>query len=1149
MSIKAGTESLIKPQFNDYIIDVIKDNFINVKELLKSYHIDKSINKKEFKDRFDILSKEFEESCYERFGLNIRLRDSNMFAVLPIVNDEVFNSNMLHNSLNADVKHAYKQMRDFKKFIEKDSFTIDLNSAKIKGLDKDTYFPLFINSRSIVFDNVDMEDYTAIVLHEIGHVFTLLEMYSKTNRAINSLSNNLLKHNDINGVLDELEITSHPNATETDKIIMVYNYMTKDMLNITDSRNNDDTDVEYEADNFTAAFGYGGQLVKALNNQLRPGEIPIGLFTSLFIFYNILNAVLIATLISIFIVPISMFTTILVMLIGDLIINISKTIIRNSKRNPTNDEHGSILERYVKIKTSMIAMLRENDLDRKDKKMLISSINDVEEGLKILEKSTLNSYIGGLISEKVGVNFNIQDRLADTLDRLINNDLYVSKTKFEVGLESVSYSGRKDPIVNDLLKLVNKLLDQNIVENVTQAGEVFDEMSEVIYERFGIPTLIANANYFGVGFSCLPFSLTDQYGLGNINNKVQGRYTLSALYTRPFGIDSNFELLKDLNNGLKITVDNDKKYIKGLDKKRHRSLLLLELGRDDFYLKHTNSSIALKPLEIVAIILHEIGHLFTHTDALVRTVRTNSMLQEYLLDNNKVTKTHIIENDERFIKAKEKISSTSGNLSYTIMDMFVIATNIVSSILNLNFAGNPAMVILDTKDSSDRLGDYNTYNTDSEVLADNFATSFGLGDELTHGLKRMITYNNKSILLYMLPSIVALAKSIFIFGIKEKKLKHFGKILINSLIYSMGLYAMFLIARMVLNEYFPYEKLPERFDSIKRSLIKIIRDTDLDTDSKKEILKSLKVIEQDIEDVIEAGYSSFLLNIFSINVNGGVTFKNNKILTDMLDKMINNDLHLKGLEFEVGLESKKFLEDVTVFYTEFEIDKDSYKELFIKNRSTIKKINDSLKDYNIELEYTKEDGILGIKSKKLLRISSGITTIAFMPKDKENLTSIVTMTVEPEKVLWLLENPYIKVYDIDILQVSDIKYIYIVDVEYLTKNDKQTKTISKIVDKIDKSFDKLYDDYGVYDFNTQIKLLKELKGIPNELKEQIILLEYILTKIDKNPNARLDLHTGNFSYNSDGKLVLLDPIYNPTKLARKQSNYISLDLSKLNKKD
>jgi len=490
--IKVGLESIIQAQLNDEVINDISIVYDKLRKVGTLYYRKKSIDKKELTNDLKNINEMFNKMLKKRFNLNINLRNSNTFAVFPIFNTKQIKSNFSMNDLSKDVNKASKQLVKFEKYIEKNRIDIDLKECKINGLSDDYSFTLLVSLRSMSMD-VTKDDFIAIILHEIGHIFTLLEMYADTNKSISSLLNGLLL-NDADVVVNELVITGDKQLNSKDGITKVYSKLTSkfDGILLTSGRETDDTDVEYEADSFVSKFGYGAQLTKTLNKLSKTKELSYENFLILGMFIWLINTIIITLILFITASPLYIFNLVLFSFIGTIIGNTNRFIQLQQHRNYSNDEHGTLSERFVKIRTSIIFMLRTSNLDKDEIKVLLKDIEDIDNEIKILDKSFMNSFFGSFLHSTLGSNLNISDNLGATLDSLINNDIYLSSAKFTVGLEHRNYIKDVDKYYTDInipdnntgfynTFIANAFKNKNIIKPINDILKTYD--MEIMYNK------------------------------------------------------------------------------------------------------------------------------------------------------------------------------------------------------------------------------------------------------------------------------------------------------------------------------------------------------------------------------------------------------------------------------------------------------------------------------------------------------------------------------------------------------------------------------------------------------------------------------------------------------------------------------------------
>lgn len=1141
-NIKSGAESLIGNHINDKFRVVLSDIYNNLVNIGKKYYIKKSITKNEYDKEFDKVVKHFEKETIDRFNIKISLRNSKTFAVMPLYNTESFGS--FNFGKNKDAKNAVRQLKEFNKYLESNIININLKDVTIENLPNDFYFPLFIDVKTIVTD-IEEDEFGAIVTHEIGHIFTLLEMYSSSVKSTSSILNSLLKNDTLDKTLENLNITTNDNLSDSEKSVMIYKHITKEIrdINLASGRENDRTDTEYNADNFAVKFGYGDALLKALNKTSETRDITFDYLFSIGIF-KIICSMLISVLVRLFITNTFTFLSLTLFFIFlDVLNNLTNLTV--NKRNPNGDSHGDLKTRANRIRTSIISLLRTNNLNRDDLKLIVKQLDIADREIDILDKSLIDSVFGSIVHKSLSVNLNIQDSLASSVDSLINNNLYVSSAKFQDGIESASYKGKKHPVVDKLNNVFKNITDKNLIVVIKDYTEYINELEDIIYEEFGIPVNIMPGYLLGGSWGCIPFNFIEESALSNyVTYMNKSRFTISNL----INMDANAKLVKQIKKN-DIIVDKINNKVIGLDKHKNKTLLLVEFGRDDLGGTHKVSNLALKPEEMTGVILHEIGHLFTYLDAMTRNVKTNSLLQESFLDATDNSKISKITYDERIEKADKNYSTLSGNVTGTIityLNNFILS---MQSLAGLNNGGSPISIMISRGVNKNTLGDSQTYVTDSEALADNFAAMYGVGAEVTTGLKRILTLNLHSKFFIMMPllyyTFINTVKTLLVIGDLGKV---GGALIIGIIKMIVGIVSMwfvYFIAKLILNDDFPYEKLPDRFDGIKRGILKVVREEKINKIEKKRILESLEIIDNNIAEVIDGGYGSIIMSMFVPSKNIGITLKPAKELTDILDKLINNDMYQSALKFDVGLEATKhFLKDVTVFYTESVINYGTPN--FISKwltKPNVKNINKILSKYNISIEF--HNGKLGVKSSTHYNIKTGISGFALVPVEDNGVDNVISMTMETDKISWHLANPYINVYNIDTVQLSDLKYLYIEEMDNLPIiGDGKHKKADKLGKKISDSINNFYYDYGTTTNVKEIDEILKIKELTKELKEQFLILKSMIIENEKTDNSELDLHAGNIS-EKDGIFILLDPVYNSNRLGFKQSNYIKIVSSRL----
>ncbi|RLE47482.1 hypothetical protein DRJ25_02310, partial [Candidatus Woesearchaeota archaeon] len=1012
LGIRPGEESLIREQLNDPVCKEIGKVYIRLLKLRKLYLEKKSINRKEFNHEFNLVMEDFRITTNERFGIDVQLRNSNTFAVMPIFNPDQFSASTFNLKKNKDLTHGIKQIKDFTKWLDSNDLILDKKEAKFINLPKDYYVPLFVSIRYL--DRLTEGEFISIILHEIGHVFTLLEMYSKTAATTSILLTNFLRNKNVHETTRDLKITKKFKGSEESGLSLIFDKVKSDLGSIKlGGHGTGETDSEVEADNFTVKFGYGAELSKAL---IKMNEVHALTFTNagaVITLMSILGMDFRALLLSLLIPGGMVIMAAIALEIGLTINNIGMLLYKHNKRNPINDEHGSLKDRVSTLKTSLIEILRMNDTNKSDTKLILSQYNMIENDLSLIDKSAHGKVLIGLMSEYLIGNLNTEDALAHKLNELENNKLYIQEARFSTGLESINYQGKKDPIVNELITFFAKLKDSSIVRNITSFMNLTSELEDLTYKRFGISIQAMPA--FGItgGWACIPFNILRQKGLSDWKTYyTKGTFNITGYL---LAVHNNRNILRDFKNGNDFKIDLKNAKISGMNKSKHKNIVFIEFGRDMF--GTTITGLDLTPEEMTAVYLHEIGHLFTYFESLKRTIASNTLLLDNF--NNRTNKDELIDikYKKEYVDDYKELFTLNGFSLSAIKQFLANGFMTISSSFGLLDSSFGMMVLSDIATKDMRLGSVKTFMTDSEVVADDFSTRLGMGKELVSGLDRLITYKIHNKAFVMLPMVVGLTKAIIVGLAFSGRLDSIGKvglILMLNLKYIFLAYSLSMVYRLIAGQYFPYEKLPERFDSIARTLISTLRESDLSKSEIKEILDTISEVKATQKEINDLGYGSLLLSMFIPTPNMGKNITLDGKIIDNLDKLINNDLIYNALRFESlesgneAMNNNNLIEEPTntVYYKEFTVWSDRINEL-VKGKE-LKDINLILSNYGLNLEKNKSEYL--VKSNVMVNIREGYTGFTIFEKGSEDESedkTVVTLTIDTDKVIWLLKNPFI----------------------------------------------------------------------------------------------------------------------------------------------
>lgn len=438
-------------------MDVLKDR-INTKKESKKELNSLSIFSDE---KSKMVIYKIETLILNRFGINIKLvgttggaaiypippkQGNNMF---PAWNDEFFDYINKKGDSNVDVdklKSAYDSKRmlgTIKKSVEAMSkslqkgVTIDREKAYIKGLSKD-YRPILMMPFVHLIDSVKLNgrQVVAIMLHEIGHAFTALEMTIIKSSELHTLSEDMIKTYEGKGrdaLIIKLKVDNKmedfKTETLTDRLIFTVNLIGKKSEEFKQNGNKDfNTETERVADQFATRFGMAPELATGLNQYIDASSRQITVFDmyNYYVYFSTVVAILVdAKSVIEIIARLGKFTMMAVL--ANTIFSIVLKILTSFFPKTYDDDK----VRIHKLKIEQIRMLKQTTMETKDKKAIISSIEEIE---KVYEKYNgfdfENTVIGDKVLSLINSGYN-KERFSIVIEQIMNNDAYAAKTKLE----------------------------------------------------------------------------------------------------------------------------------------------------------------------------------------------------------------------------------------------------------------------------------------------------------------------------------------------------------------------------------------------------------------------------------------------------------------------------------------------------------------------------------------------------------------------------------------------------------------------------------------------------------------------------------------------------------------------------------------------
>lgn len=445
-------------------------------------------------------------------------------------------------------------------------------------------------------------------------------------------------------------------------------------------------------------------------------------------------------------------------------------------------------------------------------------------------------------------------------------------------------------VVNHGIKDVNTLFRNS---NTRQA---IVNLNRVIKERLGINTSFLIIDQPGCFFSCIPcppkaYNSINRYVIKNYKNTkdyLKGNADFAdpeekerrndELHVYEYGTSEKRLYMKYLENVNSITkamksdgviVDLKKAKIHGLPDD-YKVLVVA-----DFVSAFTVFNLTIK--EVVAVLLHELGHIFTHIEYSYRQVDATNVLLDTLnvnlRDKNKNYKDAIKIAYEN--ATGKKLDEKFKKLNATTATVYVIN----------NF---------DKDVVESRVHSY----TDSEQLADQFCTQFGLGAELSSALTkltktqtnifsytRFYVYSQRAFLLFILAIgliclSLGLGTGILISGA-------IGTILG----FVIGYMWRYLFATRHTTSTMTYDEFNRRIHRVRNDVIRIIRTAELDKDTAEGLLDQIDFLTEEMNSAVSERRSliDFLLVKFNKYHND---LHNVKTTERLMEDLQENNLHV-----------------------------------------------------------------------------------------------------------------------------------------------------------------------------------------------------------------------------------------------------------------
>lgn len=386
------------------------------------------------------VCQELEKLLFNRFGLDVELLFS--FAGPAMETDEasVLNIGHILNNIETDYQETFRALTQDQanKIIARiksssDINRVDLAKAKVYGGFSKIHFKLYLPITEFKNKVLTIREKAALILHEVGHAFTLLEYMDKKTTMNQMLM--LIADESFIGIgtgnkeyiLQQVSsgVNKDPvleealnNNDEKVRVIAALKAYTTSTRSGNGTLHYDVSACEALADNFCARFGYAVDNVSGLNKlnaytpETNEGQLELLNFIEIMKFA---------------VIPVVLSNPYLMCLIS---ISVLYTLFTSGEAN-YDYSYDRLRTRYLRIREQVVSSLKDNKLP---KEIVAKALKDIEfidralDGVK--DYDTLTTKLYNLIFVKHR-NAKKAVELQRLLEELGNNDLFIQAAKLK----------------------------------------------------------------------------------------------------------------------------------------------------------------------------------------------------------------------------------------------------------------------------------------------------------------------------------------------------------------------------------------------------------------------------------------------------------------------------------------------------------------------------------------------------------------------------------------------------------------------------------------------------------------------------------------------------------------------------------------------
>jgi hypothetical protein len=406
----------IDPQHNHSLFDALTAEFrlVNRRQRIK-------------KEDGQRLVERLTSLTFKKTGMNVSYRlvggyDINASVMWPLIDR---NHPLMKETLR-ELEEPPTTIGSLKRKKETLEAAVDIKRSRVSGLF--SKFPIQIQffTTLLIREILTAEEAAAIVLHELGHIFTYFEYFGKTistNFVLDYVARELVQTHDpvigyrlIKEACETLDITiNDPKAilasTNPSTIYTIFLQATAAQRVVElNSKHYDRSAAEMLADQFASRHGAGYHLVVALNKIDRYYDPVVFYSPSYFLFTSTM-----AWLAGIVMIPVFM-----PLVFGFL-------FFQHSTKERRYDDSKA---RYERIRRDLIAQLKDRTLDRAIYQEIVENIKGIDEILETIyhHRDLVEVLVDSTIRRREMNQLEFQQRL----EQFVHNDLFYHATRLKI---------------------------------------------------------------------------------------------------------------------------------------------------------------------------------------------------------------------------------------------------------------------------------------------------------------------------------------------------------------------------------------------------------------------------------------------------------------------------------------------------------------------------------------------------------------------------------------------------------------------------------------------------------------------------------------------------------------------------------------------